>query len=156
MSNSLRPMGCSMPIFPSFIISQNLLNLMFIELVMPSKHLILCHHLLLLPSIFPIIRMFSNESALCIRWPKYFSFSISPPSEYSGLTSFWIDWFDLLAVQDTAHLNWRVRIWYVPKVSFQHKDSLLVWFCYMLEKPSETFKGQMSWGYGQQWNLPQY
>ena len=70
---------------------------------MPSKHLILCHLPLLLPSIFPSIRVFSNESVFCIRWPKYwsFSFSISPSSEYSGLISFWMDWLDLLAVQGT-------------------------------------------------------
>ena len=81
----------------------SLLKLMPIKLVMPSNHLILCHPLLLLPSIFPNIRVFSNESALCIRWPKYwsFSFSISPSNEYSGLISFRIDWFDLLAVQGT-------------------------------------------------------
>ena len=83
--------------------SQSLLKLMSIELVMPSNLLILCHPLLLLPSIFPRIRVFSNESVLYIRWPKYrsFSFSISPPSEYSGLISFRMDWLDLLAVQGT-------------------------------------------------------
>ena len=87
----------------SFTISWSLLKLMFIEFVILSSHLILCHPLLLLPSIFPSIRVFSNESALCIRWPKYwsFSFSISPAHEYSGLTSFRIDWFDLLAIQGT-------------------------------------------------------
>ena len=76
---------------------------MSIELVMPSNHLILCHPLLLLPSIFPSIRVFSNESVLHIRWPKYwsFSFNISLSSEYSGLISFRINWFDLLAVQGT-------------------------------------------------------
>ena len=76
---------------------------MSIESVMPSNHLILCRPLLLLPSFFPRIRVFSNESVLCIRWPKYwsFSFSISPSNEYSGLISFRIDWCDLLAVQDT-------------------------------------------------------
>ena len=81
--------------------SQSLLKLMSIELVMPSNHLILCHPLLFPPSIFPSIRVFSNESVLHIRWPKYwtFSFSISPSNEYSGLISFRIDWFDLLAVQ---------------------------------------------------------
>ena len=68
---------------------------------MPSNHLILCHLLLLLPSIFPSIRVFSDESLLCIRWPKYWSFSISPSNEYSGLISFRIDWFDLFAVQGT-------------------------------------------------------
>ena len=76
---------------------------MFTESVMPSNHLILCHPLLLPPSIFPSIRVFSNEPILCIRWPKYlsFSFSISPSNEYSGLISLRIDWFDLLAVQGT-------------------------------------------------------
>ena len=74
---------------------------MSIESVIPSNNLILCHLLLLLPSIFPSIRVFSNESLLCIRWPKYwnFSFSISPSNEYSGLISFRIDWFDFLAIQ---------------------------------------------------------
>ena len=82
--------------------SWSLLILMSIELVMPSKHLILCQPLLLLPSIFTSIQVFSNESILRIRWPKYWiSFSISPSSEYSGLISFRIEWFDLLAVQGT-------------------------------------------------------
>ena len=91
--------------------SQSLLKLMPIESVIPSNHplsspspsmsFILCHPLLLLPSIFPSIRVFSNESAFCIRWPKYFSFSISPSNEYSGLISFRMDWLDLLAVQGT-------------------------------------------------------
>ena len=76
---------------------------MSIESVMPSNHLILCHPLLLLPSVFPSIRVFSNESALCIRWSKYWSFSFSPSSEYSGLISFRIDWFDLLAVSSLSH-----------------------------------------------------
>ena len=82
---------------------QSLLKLMSTESVMPSNHLILCHPLLLLPSIFSSIRVFSNESALCIRWPKYwsFSFSISPSNEYSGLISFRMDWLDLFAVQGT-------------------------------------------------------
>ena len=83
----------------SFTISHSLLKLMSSELVIPSNHLILCHSLLFLPSIFPSIRVFSNESVLCIRWPKYWSFSVSPSNEYSGLMSFRIDWFDLLAVQ---------------------------------------------------------
>ena len=83
--------------------SRSLFKLMFIESVMPSKHLILCHPLLLLPSIFPSIRVFSNESVLRIRWPKYwsFSFNISASSEYSRLISFRMDWFYLLAVQGT-------------------------------------------------------
>ena len=85
----------------SFTISWSFLKLMSIESVMPSNHLIRCRPLLLLPSIFPIIRVFSKESALHIRWPNYwcFIFSISPSSEYSRLISFRIDWFDLLAVQ---------------------------------------------------------
>ena len=85
---------------------QSLLKLMSIELVMPSNQLILSCPLLLLPSIFPSIRVFSNESVLCIRWPKYwgFSFSISPLNEYSGLISFRIDWFGLLAVQGTSRV----------------------------------------------------
>ena len=88
---------------PSVTNSRNLLKLMSIESVMPSNHLILCCPLLLLPSIFLSIRVFSNESALHIRWPKYwsFSFSISPSNEYSGLISFRIDCFNLLAVQET-------------------------------------------------------
>ena len=83
--------------------SRSLLKLMSIESVMPSNHLLLCRPLLLLPSIPPSIRVFSKESVLCIRWPKYwsFSFSISPSSEYSRLISFRIEWFDLLAVQGT-------------------------------------------------------
>ena len=83
--------------------SQNLLKLVSIESMMPSNHLILCHPLLLLPSIIPSIRVFSNESVIGIRWPKYwsFNFNISPSNEYSGLISFRIDWLDLLAVQGT-------------------------------------------------------
>ena len=93
--------------------SQSLLKLMSVELVMPSKHLILCHPLLLLPSILPSIRVFSNKSVLPIRWPKHwrFSFSISPFDEYSGLISFRMDWLDLLAVQGT------------PKRLLQHHSS---------------------------------
>ena len=87
----------------SFVISQSSLTLMSIKLVLPSNHFILCRPLLLPPSIFPSIRVFSNESVLLIRWPKYwsFSFSISPSNEYSGLISFRMDWLDLLAVQGT-------------------------------------------------------
>ena len=99
--NSLRPHGHHAPL--SSTISWSLLKLMPIESVMPFNHLILCRPLFFLPSIFPSIRVFSNESALRIMWPKFwsFSFSISPSSEYSGLTSLRIDWFDLLAVQGT-------------------------------------------------------
>ena len=99
----------------SFTISQSLHKFMSIELVMPPDHLILCCSLLLLPSVFPRIRVFPNESVLHIRWPKYwsFSFSISPSNEYSGLVSFRIDWFDLLTVQGTLksllqHCNLKV------------------------------------------------
>ena len=88
----------------SIINSQSLLKLVSVESVLPSNHLTLCHPLILLPSIFPSIRVFSNESVLCIRWPKYcsVSFSISLSSEYSGLISFRMDWVDLLAVQESS------------------------------------------------------
>ena len=94
-------MDCSTPVTSLFIISRSLLKLMSTESVMPSNHLILCCSLLLPPSVFPSIRVFSNESLLYIRWPKYwsFSFSIITSNEYSGLSSFRIDWLDLLAVQ---------------------------------------------------------
>ena len=81
---------------PSITNSQSLLKFMSIESLVPSNHLILCHSLLLLPSIFPSTRVFSNESVLCFRWLKYWSFSISPSNEYSGLISFRMDWLDLL------------------------------------------------------------
>ena len=81
--------------------SRSLLKLMSIALVMPSNHLILCRPFLLLPSIFPSIRVFSNESVLCIKWPKYWSVSISSSNEYSGLISFRMDWLDLLTVRGT-------------------------------------------------------
>ena len=100
MSDSLRPHGPQGQASLSISKSQNLLKLVSNELVMPSNHLILCRPLLLLPSVFPSIRVFSNESVLRIRWSKYWSFSISPSNEYSGLISFRIDWFDLLAVQE--------------------------------------------------------
>ena len=87
----------------SFTISWSLLKFMSTESVMPSNHLTLCHPLLLLPAVFPSSRVFSNESAVCIRWPKYWSFNfiISPSSEYSGLISLRMDWLDLLTVQGT-------------------------------------------------------
>ena len=92
-----------MPGLPVITNSRSLLGIMFIELVMPSSHLILCHPLLLLPPIPPSIRVFSNESTLCLRWPKYWScsFSIIPSKEIPGLISFRKDWLDLLAVQGT-------------------------------------------------------
>ena len=109
---------------------------MFIELVMPSKHLILCRPLLLLPSIFPSIGAFSNESVLRIRWPKYqsFSFSISPSNEYSGLISFRMDWLDLLAVQGTL------------KSLLQHhssKASILWHSAFFIVFTSQTFVGKV-------------
>ena len=97
------PMDCSTPGFLSLTTSQRLLKLMSIESVMPSNHLFLCRPLLLLPSIFPSIRVFASEATLRIRWPKYwsFNFSISPSNEYSGLISFSMDWFDPIVVQGT-------------------------------------------------------
>ena len=98
------PMDCSIQASLSITNTWSLLKLMSIESVMPSNHLILCHPLLFLPSIFPSIRVFTNESVLCISWPKYwsFSFSISPPNEHSGLVFFRMDWLDLLAGQGTV------------------------------------------------------
>ena len=95
------PMKCSTPDFPVLHHLLEFSQLTSLEMVMPSNHVIHCHPLLLLPSIFPSMRVFSNESALHIRWQKYWSFSISPSTEYLGLTFFRIDWFDLLVVQGT-------------------------------------------------------
>ena len=112
--------------------ARSLLKFMSIELVMPSNHLILCHPLLLPPSIFASIRVFSTESVLCIRWPKYWSFSISPSNEYSGLISFRMDWLDLLAVHRTL------------KSILQHQSSkasilqCLVFFIVQLSHPYMT------------------
>ena len=101
MSDCVTPWTVACQAFLSITNSWSLLKLMLTEWAKPSNHLILCHPLLLPPSIFPSIRVFSNESVLCIRWPKYwsFSFSISPSNEHSGLISFRMDWLDLLAVQ---------------------------------------------------------
>ena len=103
VSDSATPWTAAHQASLSITNSRSLLKLMSIESVMPSNHLVLCHPLLFLPSIFSSIRVFSNESVLPIRWPKYwsFSFSISPSNEYSGLISFRMDWLDLLAVQGT-------------------------------------------------------
>ena len=103
MSDSATPRTAAHQASLSITNSWSLPKLMSIELVMPSNHLILCDPLLLLPSIFPSIRVFSNESAVLIRWPKYwsFSFNISPSNEHPGLISFRMDWLDLLAVQGT-------------------------------------------------------
>ena len=103
MSNSLRPHGLQHARPPCITNSRSLPKLMSTESVMPSNHLILCRPVLLLPSIFPSIRVFSNRSALHLRWPKYwsFSFNISPSTEHPGLISLRMDWLDLLAVQGT-------------------------------------------------------
>ena len=101
MSDSLRPWTAICQASLSITTSRSVFKLMSIELVMSSNHLILSHPLLLVPSIFPSIRVFSNESALCIRWPKYWSFSISPSNKYSRLISFRMILLDLLAVQGT-------------------------------------------------------
>ena len=102
--------------------SRSLLTLMSIESVMPSNHLILCHHLLLLPSVFPSIRVFSNESVLRIRWLKYWSFSINPSNEYSGLISFRIDWFDLWSPRDSQESS--------PAPQFKSISSLVLSLLY--------------------------
>ena len=101
VSDSLQPYDLQHTSYQSFTISQSLLRFLSIESVMPSNQLILCCPLFLLPSIFPSIRVFSSESPLYIRWPHYWNFSISPSNEFSGLISFRIDCFDLLAVQGT-------------------------------------------------------
>ena len=117
MSDSLPPHGLQHARLscPSLSISWNFLKLMSMELVMPFNHLILCCPLLLLPSVFPSIRIFSSELALHIRWPKYWSFSFSPSKEYSGLISLRMDWLDLFAVQGTLksllqHHSWKASI----------------------------------------------
>ena len=116
--------------------SQRLLKLMSIALVMPSNHLVLCSPLLLLPSTFPSIRVFSNESLLHIRWPKYWSFSSSPSNEYSGLISFRMDWLDLLAVQGTLksllqHHNSKASI-------LQHSAFFIVQLLHQYTTPGKT------------------
>ena len=123
MSDSATPWTEAHQASLSFTISWSLLKLMSIELVMPSNHPILCHHLLLLPSIFSSIRVFSNESVIHIRWPKYWkSFSISPFNGYSELISFSIDWFDLLAVQGTLKIS--------PVPQFKSINSLVLSLLY--------------------------
>ena len=117
VSDSLQPHGLQHAGFPVLTISWSLLRLTPIESMMPSNHLILCHIPSFLPSIFPSIRIFSNKSALSIRWPKYwsFSFSISPSNEYSGLNSFRMDWLDLLAVQGTL----KSLLWHYSSTIFK-------------------------------------
>jgi len=125
--------ACQEPL--SFTISQSLLKLMFIEMMMPSNHLILCHPPLFLPSIFTSIRVIFNEMALYIRWPKYwsFSFSISLPSEYSGLISFRIDWFDHLAVQGVfSNTTVQKHQYFGAQPSLWSNSHIHTW---LLEKP---------------------
>ena len=124
MSDSATPWTAALQASLSITKFWTLLKLMSIESVMPSNHLILCHPLLLLPSIFPNIRVFPNGSVLRIRWPKYwsFSFSISPSNEYSGLISFRMDWLDLLAVQGTQESS--------PAPQFKSSNSLAFSFLY--------------------------
>ena len=118
--------------------SWSLLKLMSIESVMPSNHLILCHPLLLLPSIFPSIRVFSNESALCIRWPKYlsFSFNISPSNEHPGLISFRMDWLDSLQSKGLSRVLSNTTVqnhqFFGPQLSLQSNSHTHTW---LLEKP---------------------
>ena len=109
--------------------SQSLLKLMSIESVMSLNHLIFCCPLLLPPSIFPSIRGFSSESVLCIRWPKYWSFSFIPPNEYSGFISFMMDWLDLLAVQGT-----------LKSLLQHHSSKTLIFWCVFLSGPTLTSK----------------
>ena len=113
VSDSATPWTAACQASLSFIISRTLLKLMYIDSIMPFNHLIHCCPLLPLPSIFPCIRIFFNESVFHIRWPKYwsFSFSISPSTEYSGLISFRIDWFDLPAAQGTLGVVSSTTIW---------------------------------------------
>ena len=129
MSNSATPWSTACQASLSITNSQSLLKLMSIELVMPSNHLILCHPLLLPPSIFPSIRVFSNESVLRIRWPKYWTFNvnISPSNEHPGLISFRMNWLDLLAVQRTL------------KSLLQHHSSKASIQCCFLYSPPLTF-----------------
>ena len=129
------PMDCSTQASLSFSISWSMLRFMSVELVKLSKHLILCHTLLLSPSVFPSIRVFSNESTLQDTWPKYwnFSFSISHSNEYSGLISFRIDWFDFLAVQGTVESL--LQHHYSKASVLRHSASLWSNCTWLLEKP---------------------
>ena len=104
VSNSLQPHGLQHARLPYPSPTPGACSNSSIEWVMPSNHLILCPHLLFLPSIFPSIRVFSNESVLCIEWPKYWSFSISPSNKYSRLIPFRMDWFNLVAVQELSRV----------------------------------------------------
>ena len=141
------PMDCFMPGFPVRHQLLELLKLMFVKSVIPSNHLILCTPLLFLPSVFPGIRVFSSESVLCIRWPKYwsFSFSISPSSEYSEWISLRNDWFDLLAGQGTLlqHHSSKVSIlWcslFFKNADLRHSLFLIV------EKAMASHSSTLAW-----------
>ena len=144
VSDSATPWTAVLQASPSFTVSQSLLKLMPIEPVMPSNHLILCHPLVLLPSIFPSIRVFQNESALYIRWPKYwsFSFNISSSNEHPGLISFRMDWLDLGSPQTTIS----------PLSNLNHLSSQAVVLEKTLESPLDCkeiqpvhSKGDQSW-----------
>ena len=131
VSDSATPWTAAHQASLAFTISRSLLKLMSVKLVMPTNHLILCHPLILLPSIFPSIRVFTNDSALQIRWPRYwsFSFNISPSNEYSGLIFFRMDCFDLLAVQGTRksllqHHSSKVSILWHPVFMVQTLTSV--------------------------------
>ena len=150
-------MDCSMPGSLSITNSWSLPKLGSIELVMPSNHLILCHPLLLPPSIFLGIRVFSKESVLHIRWPKYwsFSFSISPSNKYSGLISFRIDWLDLLAVQGTLksflqhHSSKASVLWhsafFMVQLSLYMKTIDLTRQTFVCKVMSLLFKSNLGW-----------
>ena len=134
--SSLQLHGLQHTRLPCPWLTPSLLKFMSIESVMPSNHLILCRPLLLLPSIFPSIRIFSNELALPIRWPKYWSFSMSPSNEYSRLISFRIDWFDLLAVQGTLKSLLQHTVWkhqFFSAQPFLQSNSKI--YTSLLEKP---------------------
>ena len=135
--------------------SQNLIKLMTVESVMPSNHLILCHPFLLLPSIFPRIRVFAKESVLCIRWPKYwsFSFNISPSNEHSGLIPFRMDWLGLLTVQGTlksllqhhgskAPILWHLSF-FVVQLSHPYMTTGHVWSSQTTALTRQTFVGKV-------------
>ena len=139
-------MDCSTPGFPVHHHLPELLKLMSIKSVMPSNHLLLCCPLLLLPSIFPNIRVFSNESPLCIKWPKYwsFSFNISPSNEYSVLISFRMDWLDLLATKELSKVFSNTTIqkhqFFSTQLSAELKVELgpIVYFCIFFLCPWKT------------------
>ena len=133
--------NCSTSGSPVLHISQSLLKLIPIESVMSYDHLILCRPLLLLPSIFPNIRVFSNESALCIRWTEYWIFSISPSNEYPELISFRIDWFDLLAVKGTLKspapqfksiISLALSLLYGPTLTSIHNDIMYIMYVHLV------------------------